>query len=155
MQVTESVETSKGSASLETPGGQLAQLFGQEEDGRMVFRYPKTRLPGEYKLTFSDAAKGSGAEKFLVGRDPEESDLTPLSTDQIKALSEAGGLEFGGDPLFQPSVQNIAAPPKALAMWLLMALVILMAVEIAVAFWLAHRRRAVTPAVMMEPAIRP
>jgi hypothetical protein len=154
LQVTEPIETSNGSASLEMPGGRLAQLFGQEEDGRMVFRYAKTRFPGEYELTLSDAAKDSHPEKFLVGRDPEESNLTPLSTEQIKALSDAGGLEFGGDPLFQPGVQKIAAPPKALAMWLLMALLVLMAAEIAVACWLAHRRRAATPGVVMEPVIR-
>ena len=145
---------SNGSASLETPTGRLAQLFGQEEDGRLVFRYSKTQMPGEYRLTLSDAAKHSGPEKFLVGRDPEESNLTPLTTEQVKALSDAGGLEFGGDPLFQPRVQKIAAPPKALAVWLLMALIVLMAAEIALAFWLAHRRRAATPAIVMEPGIR-
>jgi hypothetical protein len=69
-------------------------------------------------------------------------------------ISDNGGLEFGGDPLFQPTTQKVAAPPKALAMWLLMALILLMAVEIAVAFWLAHRRRAATPAIIMEPGIR-
>ena len=90
----------------------------------------------------------------MVGRDPEESNLTPLTQGQMTALSAAGGMEFGGDPLFQPAVQKIAAPPKALAMWLLMALIGLMAVEIAVAFWLAHRRRAATPGIVMEPGIR-
>jgi hypothetical protein len=154
LQVTEPIESSNGSASLETPTGRLAQLFGQEEDGRLVFRYHKTQFPGEYRLTLSDAAKGSHPETFLVGRDPEESNLTPLTAEQTSALSAAGGMEFGGDPLFQPRVQKVAAPPKALAMWLLMALIILMAVEIAVAFWLAHRRRADTPAVVMEPGIR-
>jgi hypothetical protein len=34
-----------------------------------------------------------------------------------------------------------------------MSLIGLMAVEIAVAFWLAHRRRAATPTVVMEPGI--
>jgi hypothetical protein len=63
-------------------------------------------------------------------------------------------MEFGGDPLFQPHTQKIAAPPKALAMWLLMAVIGLMAVEVAMAFWLAHRRRAATPAIVMEPEIR-
>lgn len=154
LQVTEPIESSNGSASLETPTGRLAQLFGQEEDERLVFRYPKTQMPGEYRLTLSDAAQRSRPEKFLVGRDPEESNLTPLTTEQVKALSDAGGLEFGGDPLFQPRVQKVAAPPKALAMWLLMALIVLMAVEIAVAFWLAHWRRSATPAVVMEPGIR-
>ena len=42
----------------------------------------------------------------------------------------------------------------SLAMWLLLALIILLALEVAVAFWLAHLRRAATPAVIMEPGIR-
>jgi hypothetical protein len=153
LQVTEPIESSVGSASLETPTGRMAQLFGQEEDGRLVFRYAKTVYPGVYRLNLADAAKGADPEEFLVARDTEESNLTPLTQEQIRALSEAGGMEFGGDPLFQPANQKIAAPPKALAMWLLMALIGLMAVEIAVAFWLAHRRRATTPGVVMEPGI--
>jgi hypothetical protein len=40
-------------------------------------------------------------------------------------------------------------------MWLLMALVGLMGVELVVAWWLARQRRAVAPAIVMEPAIRP
>jgi hypothetical protein len=154
LQVAEPIESSNGGATLETPTGRLAQLFGQEEDGRLVFRYAKTQFPGEYRLTFSGAAPGSRPEKFLVGRDPEESNLTPLTAAQMTALAEAGSMEFGGDPLFQPHTQKIAAPPKALAMWLLMAVIGLMAVEVAMAFWLAHRRRAATPAIVMEPEIR-
>jgi hypothetical protein len=121
----------------------------------MVFSYAKTRGPGEYQLSFSGSGKDEAPEKFLVGRDPAESDLTPLTAEQIKAVSEGGGLGFGGDPLFQPPSQRVAAPPKALAMWLLMALVGLMGVELVVAWWLARQRRAVAPAIVMEPAIRP
>ena len=154
VQVNAPLESSGGSASLETPTGRTVELFGQEEEGRLAFRYAKTQSPGAYRVTLAEAGKGSHAEEFLVGRDAEESNLTPLSTEQIKALSEAGGLEFGGDPLFQPATQKIAAPPKALAMWLLTALIVLMAMEIAVAFWLAHRRRATLPGVVMEPGIR-
>lgn len=140
---------SPANASLETPAGRVTQLFGQEEDGRLVFRYVKTQYPGAYRLTLSDAAH---PEQFLVGRDPEESNLTPLTREQTAALASAGGMEFGGDPLFQPHAQKVAAPPKPLAMWLLAALVALMAIELAAAFWL-HRRRRTAPAVVMESGI--
>jgi hypothetical protein len=125
-----------------------------EEEGRLVFRYLKTLIPGEYRLTVNGSTQGSHTETFLVGRDPEESDLTPLSAEQTKTLAQAGGLEFGGDPLFQPAPQQVAAPPKALATWLLSALVLFMLFEIAVAFWMTHRRRAVAQPVLMKPGVR-
>lgn len=151
LQITAPADVSNGAATLETPTGRVAQLFGQEEDGRMIFRFGKTQAPGPYRLTLS--SKTSQTEEFYVGRDPEESNLTPLTAAQLKTLSDAGGLQFGGDPLFQAETQKIAAPPKALAMWLLMALIALLAVEIIFAFWVANRRRVATPAVVMEPGI--
>jgi hypothetical protein len=154
LQAIAPLETSSGNASLQTPNGRVLQLFGQEEEGRMVYRFAKTQYPGEYRLTISDSTKGSRIEQFLVGRDPEESDLTPLNAGQMAALGQAGDLQFGGHPLFQPPGQKIAAPPKALAMWLLSILIILMLVELAVSSWLACARRGVSAPVSMEPVIR-
>ena len=151
--VTQPINSSKGRASLETPSGRVVQLAGLEEEGRLVFRYLKTLIPGEYRLTMTGAQK-TQTETFLVGRDPEESDLTPLSEQQIKTLADAGGLEFEGDPLFQPAAQKVIGPPRALATWLLSALVLLMLAEIMAAFWMTHRRRAVAQAVVMKPGVR-
>jgi hypothetical protein len=152
LQAAVPLDASNGNASLETPSGRISQLFGQEEDGRTVFRFARTQTPGPYRLTLS-GSKTSRIEQFNVGRDAEESNLAPLSAAQIQALSAAGGLEFGGDPLFQPATQKVAAPPKALAMWLLAALILLLAVEIAFAYWLGHKRRAAPAAVVMEPEV--
>ena len=112
LQATEPAEASNGGASLTIPAGRLAQLFGLEEDGRLVFRYPKTQCPGEYTLTLADAAQGSRPEKFLVSRDPEESNLTPLTKEQMTALTEAGGMEFGGDLLFNPPPRKSPRRPR-------------------------------------------
>ena|SRR5579872_406869 len=150
LQATQPIDSSNGSASLETPAGRTVPLVGREEDVRLVFRYPKTLFSGEYRLTIPDPAHGSRTEKFVVSRDAEESNLTPLSEQEIQALSHAGGLGFGSDPLFQPRSQRIAAPPTALAEWLLLALVSLLAVEVIAAFWLARQRRSAIPAVVME-----
>lgn len=154
LQLSAPLETTSASASLETPLGRVVQLFGQEEDGRLVFRYPKTQAPGEYRLTLSDSRQGSRTEPFLVGRDPEESNLTPLTGEQIRNLSDKSGMAFGGDPLFQPRTQKVRPPPKALATWLLVALLIFLAAELGMAFWMAHRRRAAAPAVVLEPSVR-
>lgn len=154
LQASLPADSSNGSCSLETPNGRPTQLVGEEEGGRVVFRYSKTLFPGDYRLAIPDAKQGAHFEKFLVSRDPQESDLTPLSEEQIKSLTETGGLGFGGDPLSQPSRnQQIAAPPKAFAQWLLVALVLLMAIEVTVAFWLARQRRSKAPAVVMEASI--
>jgi len=155
LQASQPSDSSNGSGSLETPAGRQAQLVGEEEGGRLVFRYAKTLYPGEYRLAIAGATQDPRIEKFLVNRDPLESDLTPLSEEQIKSLTETGGLTFGSDPLSQPDGdRQIAAPPKALAQSLLMVLVLLMAIEATVAFWLARQRRSKTPAVVMEPGIQ-
>jgi len=124
------------------------------EDGRLIFRYPKTQLPGDYNLTVSGAAQGPRSDKFLVSRDPDESNLTPLSPQQIGTLSEAGGLAFGSDPFYQPPGHQVIAQPRALAGWLLLGLVLVMVTEAAVAFWLARQRHIALPAVEMEPTFR-
>ena len=142
-------------AALETPGGWNAQLIGLEEDGRMVFRYSKTQLPGEYNLAIAGTIEGARSEKFLVARDPEESNLTPLSLQQIEAVSQAGGLAFGSNPFFQPAGQRVVIPqPKAIGAWLLLGLIFVMLTEAAVAFWLARQRHVVLPAEIEEHAMR-
>jgi hypothetical protein len=151
LQATQPAGASSGGASLLTPGGLTRNLVGQAEDERLVFRYAKTMFPGEYRLDLSGGKEGSRSEKFLVSRDPGESILTPLTESQIQALSKAGGLSFGPNPLSQPSGQRVAAPPKPVAHWLLLALAGLMAVEAAVAFWITSRRRNPAPAVVFEP----
>jgi len=150
LEASQPAELSNGSATLETPGGRKAQLVGEEERGRVVFRSSKTLYPGEYQLAVTDAKDEARLEKFVINRDPEESNLTPLSEAQIKSLSETGGLRFGSDPLTQPVASvKIVAPPKAFAHWLLAALVLLLAVEVTAAFWFARKRRMKAPAVEM------
>jgi len=150
LQIALPASASNGNASLETPDGWMAHVAGEEYGGRLVFRYSKTMFPGEYNLRVS----GAPPERFLVARDPEESNLTPLSTDQIASLAESGGLNFGADPLAQPDDgARVTAPPKAFAEWLLLALVLMMAAEAALAFGLARHRGSRTPAVTMEPRV--
>jgi hypothetical protein len=151
LQAAQPIDSSNGSASLVTPAGRIVPLVAKEEDARLVFRYPKTLYSGEYRLSMSDPIRGSHTERFVVSRDTEESNLTPLSESEIQSLSRIGGIAFGSNPLFRAPSQRIAAPAKALAEWLLLALVSLMALEVIAAFWVGHRRRSATPAVVMEP----
>ena len=91
-------------------------------------------------------------EKFRVSRDPEESNLLPLSDADMHAISMAGGLNFGAEPLAKPVDRKVAGPPRPIAPWLLLTLVVLLALEATAAFWLARKRRSRTPVVSMEPS---
>src|SRR5207245_2934446 len=75
LQVVRPMDASAGVAAVETPSGTASHIVGHDEDGRLVFRFAKTQLPGEYKLNFANESQ----ERFLVGRDAEESNLAPLS----------------------------------------------------------------------------
>jgi len=143
--------SSEAVATLETPEKGHAELIGLEEEGRLGFRYTKTQLPGVYHLVFAGA---QGSEKFVVSRDSEESNLEPLSSQQMETLSQAGGFAFGGDPFQVPIGQKVVAQPRALAGWLLLALILIMVTELVFAFWLARQRHVSVPSVVMEPAIR-
>jgi hypothetical protein len=146
LQVNRPVEASTGVASVETPAGWSAQVAGQEEDGRLAFRYARTQFPGKYRLSLDRSTQ----EEFLVSRDPEESNLTPLSETQIAAISEASGLGFGPNPFYQPAGQKVPAQPRAVATWLLLGLVLLMVTEAAAAFWFSRQRRTPSPGAVME-----
>jgi len=141
---------SEAIASLETPEGSRAQLIGLEQDGLLTFHYAKTQSPGIYELLFPG---GDGAGKFMVSRDPQESNLESLTAQQIETLSQAGGLSFGTEPFSIPIGQKVIAQPRALASWLLLALVCVMVTEVAVAFWFARQRHISMPPVSMKPAI--
>jgi hypothetical protein len=150
LQIAAAPDSGNGGATVDTPGGGLARVAGREEQGRMIYRYPKTLFPGQYILRISGATQAP--ERFQVNRDPLESDFTPLTDKQIASLREAGGVGFGPKPLSETRTERVAAPPRALASWLLLGLLVFMALEAAYAFWLDRQRRASGPGVSMAPA---
>ena len=150
LQVSAPLDSGNGGATVDTPGSGLAQLTGREEQGRMIFHYAKTLFPGPYRLKISGAAQAP--EEFQVNRDPLESDFTPLTEKQIAAVSDTGGVGFGPKPLSETRPERVAAPPRALAAWLLLGLLAFMILEAAYAFWLDRQRRASGPGAPTAPA---
>ena len=150
VQFSTAPDSGNGGATVETPVSGLARVAGREEQGRMIYRYPKTLFPGQYVLKISGGALPP--EPFQVNRDPQESDFTPLTEKQITSLREVGGVGFGPKPLSETRTERIAAPPKALASWLLLGLLAFMAGEAAFAFWLDRQRRSSGPGVPTAPA---
>ncbi len=151
VQLVQARDASNGGATLETPGGGTAQLTGIEQENRTVFRSTRTALPGEYRLSVHGARGGSSPEKYLVSRDPEESNLTPLSDAERQTLSKMGGLNFGAEPLAAPRDHRVAGPARPIAQWLLLTLAGLLALEAFAAYWLARKRASRTPPVTMQP----
>ena len=150
LQLSESLDSGNGGATVDTPASGIAQVVGHEEQSRLIFRYSRTAFPGEYRMTISGSKQAP--EKFQVNRNPLESDFTPLSDTQIASLRDVGGVGFGPKPFTETRNVRVAAPPRNLAFWLLMALLAFLAMEAAFAFWLDRQRRANTPGVVMAPA---
>ncbi len=151
LQVSAAPGSGNGGATVDTPHSGTAQVVGHEEQGRMIYRYVKTFAPGEYRMTLSGAAQPP--EKFQVSRDPNESDFTPLTDQQLASLRDTGGVGFGPKPLSETRAEHATAPPsRALASWLLSGLLAFMAAEAVYAFWLDRQRRSSGPGAPTVPA---
>jgi len=149
LQLVQAADVSNGGATLEMPGDRTIQLAGLEQNDHMVFRSTRTSYPGIYQLSVHGVKGGSKPEEYYVGRDPEESNLTPLSDAEMHAISVASGLNFGAEPLAAPKDHRVAGPAKPVAQWVLLTLAALLACEAFVAFWFARQRRSRTPAVSL------
>jgi hypothetical protein len=150
LQLSEGLNSGNGGATVDTPASGITQVVGREEQGRMIYRYAKTVFPGEYRMTISGGKQP--AEKFQVNRNPLESDFTPLNETQMASLRDVGGIGFGAKPFTETRNVRVAAPPRNLAFWLLMALLAFLAMEAGFAYYLDRQRRTNTPGVVMAPA---
>jgi hypothetical protein len=153
LEISRNLSNSDSLASLETPDGGRAQLIGLEQDGRYMFRYHKTQVAGGYTLNIAGSPPGSQSESFFVSRDPQESNLTPLSADQMEGLSRVAGFSFGPENFHVPAGNRVIAQPKPVAFWFLLALLSLLIFESIFVFFMARRRAVKYPAIMPEPAI--
>ena len=149
LQISTALNAGNGGATVDTPGNGVAQIVGREEQGRLIFRYAKTLLPGAYHLKISGG--NQSPEEFQVNRDARESDFTPLTEKQIASIRDVGGMGFGPEPFSETRHERVNAPPRALAAWLLCGLLAFMVLEAAYAFWLDRQRRTSGPGVAMAP----
>lgn len=76
-------------ATLSTPHGDEIELTADTADDGVVFRSSRTILPGDYALSIG---LSGDVIPFHVNRDPQESNLTPLTGDDKEALDELAGL---------------------------------------------------------------
>jgi len=88
-------------AQIRTPLGETATLATDKTAGSEL-RYRETVFPGNYLITFAATDAPGQRIPFAVRRDPQESQLAPLSAEQIAALTKWGGLQFTADVLHLP-----------------------------------------------------
>jgi hypothetical protein len=124
-------------ATLRTPHGDEIELTADSEADGLMFRTSRTILPGNYWL---DLGLSGDSIPFHVNRDPEESQLAPLTPEDHKLLAQATG----------PS--DIAAATQVGAsrsdpLWplLLMVLIGLIAAELLLSGLIARERFGADP----------
>jgi hypothetical protein len=127
-------------AKLVTPRGKEIPLTAADDEVAPVFRYAQTRLPGMYRVRFSDASQQLSELPFHVTREVVESNLQLLSeADRTALLVPAGVLVAGTESV---ETDKVASPPRREPFWgaLLVTLVTLLAIELFMSNWLARRR---------------
>ncbi len=76
-------------ATLRTPQGDDIELTAESTEDGVVFRTSRTIVPGNYSL---EVGLSGRQIPFHVQRDPQESNLKPLTTADQKMLAEIAGL---------------------------------------------------------------
>lgn len=88
--------------SLATPLGITFEFETGSDAGKKDVRFRETAFPGEYMVKALAADKVEHRAPYAVRRDPRESRLAPLTSEQRERIAEAGGVSFNGDPLRLP-----------------------------------------------------
>jgi hypothetical protein len=130
----------KGVAELTLPDSRTIELRPVVSSSGAQFRHAATRLPGEYVLRVKAKESGAPTTRFLVQRNPEESDLKPLSEQDVQQLRSTEGFQIGAGLDVLAVGGKIAVPKHPLEGWLLAALAIVLLGELILAGWTTQRR---------------
>jgi len=133
-----------------TPGGEEVEIAAEDFDERRVFSYSGTLRPGAYRLVLTGRNGREKAFPFVVERDPEESNLAPLSDAERETLTLAGGLQFVSDALTRGVARKGPAGAEPLWPVILCALLLLMVAELLLGRHLNRRRLARPRALEMD-----
>jgi hypothetical protein len=120
-------------ATLKTPHGDEIELTADAAGDGFVFRSSRTVLPGDYMLEL-----GAAGDRipFHVNRDPQESNLSALTTADNELLSDLSGLGRN------PTGAGIAGSNQTDPIWpmLLMALIGLIVAELILSGMISRER---------------
>ncbi len=128
------------SGKLNLPDGRVIELLPTVSNAGTEVHYGATRLPGEYLLRLENKDGEAAVTRFLVLRNPEESDLTSLNEKDLEQIRATPGFQIdaGSNALAAP--KEIEIPRHPLERWLLAALAFALLGEMALASWTNQRR---------------
>jgi hypothetical protein len=125
-------------ATLSTPHGDEIELTAEPADDGVAFRSSRTILPGDYALSIG---LSGDVIPFHVNRDPQESNLTPLTGDDTEALDELAGLSQS----IASAALSGSSQSEPLWPTLLMVLIAVMATELLLSGMIARERFGSAP----------
>ena len=145
-----SADVRSRSAQLTLPDRRTIELQPAISPGSAQFHYRATRFPGEYVLRVNGQGNQAVTTKFHVPRNPEESDLTCFSEEDLQQLRAVPGFQLGGEFGDRPANRKVDVPKHPLEGWLLAALAIVLLSELILAGWMTHRRNLRLKPVAMQ-----
>ena len=134
-------------ATLRSPTGDETDLSGQRDGDTMLFFTSATHSSGIYTL---ELGLSGTPIPFWVARDPDESNLTPLSSAQRAAIQA-----ILDTPMNAGSERAVPNSGQPLWPWLLMTLVLLIAADIMLSGSISRGRFGVKAIDSDQPAIEP
>lgn len=146
--IVDSAATQNDTAQLTLPDSRKVELAAAGAASGAQFLYAGTRLPGDYALQKKNAA-GESASVFFVQRNPQESDLKPLSEQERQGLAANKSFQVNTGLNAMSTAGQVAIPKHPLEGWLLGLLATVLLGEIALAGWMTHRRNLRVNAVSM------
>ena len=148
--IVESANAAQGTAELVLPDNRTIELQAAESPVGSQFRHTATRLPGEYVLRTRSDKAGAFTAKFVVQRNPEESDLKSLSKEEVQQICAIKEFQIGTGLDGLRASERHEVPKHPLEGWLLTALAVVLLGEVLLAGWTTHRRNRHFQPVTME-----
>jgi hypothetical protein len=137
--IVEVAAAQNDTAQLTLPDARKIELAAAGGPSGAQFRFSGTRLPGGYTLR----AKGGKADvtsSFFVQRNPQESDLRPLTEQDGQQLASSKFFQMNAGVDAIASAPRLETPRHPLEGWLLGLLAAVFLGEITLAGWMTHRR---------------
>jgi len=146
--IVEAAASQSDTGQLSLPDARKIEVTAASGPSGAQFHFSGTRLPGEYTLR----RKGKEADvtsSFFVQRNPQESDLRPLTEQDEQQLASSKFFQMNAGIGAIVSGARLETPKHPLEGWLLGLLAAVFLGEIALAGWMTHRRNLrVAPVTM-------
>jgi len=137
--IVEAAAAQNDAAQLTLPDARKIEVTAASGPSGAQFRFSGTRLPGDYTLR-GKGGKADATSSFFVQRNPQESDLRPLTEQDQQQLASSKFFRMNAAVDVIASAPRLETPKHPLEGWLLGLLAAVFVGEIALAGWMTHRR---------------